>query len=164
MLRHEPTITGDSFNRSRGTRAATEAQRDGVTAGRDALAGTWVPLTAAAWLQAYNSTWLDGRWPELETLLATDVEFALLGVGRVVAGRSEVVAMLRRRYARLAIHDFSATELDVRQVGGIGIVAYRWYMDWHDSQNLTREFGRTAIGVRLLQQPWKALWIKEVRG
>jgi hypothetical protein len=166
MLRDEPlnaalpAVTAREHRRATGPRLgraapAVDHVRDG---------GAWTPLTGASWLQAYNSAWLDGRWPELESLLASDVEFAMLGAGRVVSGRTEVVAMLRRRYARLAIHDFSATELGARRVGGIGIVSYRWCMDWHDSQTLTREFGQTAIGVRLLEHPWKALWIKEARG
>ena len=166
MLRDDPSNAAYPTAAAREHRiAAGSRPRRAAPGGDDAPDGSaWKPLTAASWLQEYNSAWLDGRWPELETLLASDVEFAMLGAGRVLSGRSEVVAMLRRRYARLAIHDFSATELGTRRVGGIGIVSYRWYMDWHDSQTLTREYGHTAIGLRLLQHPWKALWIKEARG
>ncbi len=127
-------------------------------------AGEWSALAAATWLQDFNCAWLRGRWSSLESLLCPDVEFTALGSGRIVCGRAEVVGMFRRRYAHLDIHEFSATEVEARRMAAIGILQFRWSVDWNESLERVRRFGRTTIGLRLLEQPWKALWIKEARG
>ncbi|MBS0395760.1 MAG: nuclear transport factor 2 family protein [Proteobacteria bacterium] len=136
------------------------------SAGRDRSdsVGEWSPLAAATWLQDFNSAWLRGRWSNLENLLCPDVEFTTLGSARMVSGRTEVVGMFRRRYSRLDIHEFSATEVEARRLGAIGILQFRWFVDWHESMERVRRFGCTTIGLRLLERPWKALWIKEARG
>lgn len=121
----------------------------------------WSPLAAATWLQAFNSAWLGGRWPQLARLLCPDVELADLEAGTATLGRANVVAVFRRRYARLNIHEFAATEVVARRLGGVGIIHFHWSLDWHESSELIRRFGRTAVGLRLFERPWKALWIKQ---
>jgi len=123
----------------------------------------WSALAAAAWLQDFNGAWQERDWERLARRLAVDAEYAAHGMGRRISGRSAIVALYRRRYARVTVGEYAATDLRTRAFGGVGIVQFRWDLELTDAGGRGRQAGQTEVGLRLCEAPWKALWISELR-
>jgi Domain of unknown function (DUF4440) len=114
-------------------------------------------LAAAVWVQVYDAAWLGRNWRQLQRHLAADV--ALLSPGRRVAvvGRRAVLAQMRATLRDAQVHEYNATDLKGRSSGGIGIISYRWQLDWTVGDRRQQLSGRDVLVLRAAATGWQLL-------
>ncbi|MGO9803252.1 MAG: nuclear transport factor 2 family protein [Steroidobacteraceae bacterium] len=112
-------------------------------------------LAAAVWVQAYDAAWLGRNWPQLQQQLAADV--ALLSPDRrvAVAGRRAVLAHMRATLRDAQVHEYNATDLKGRSTGGVGIISYRWQLDWTVGHRRQQLSGRDVLVLRAAATGWQ---------
>lgn len=123
----------------------------------DLAAGMLDDLAAAVWLRAYDAAWLGCDWPELERRLASDV--ALLSPVRRVwlIGRKTVLAHLRALMRDAQVHEYNATDLRGCSSGKLGIISYRWQIDWTLEHRRSQSSGGDVLVLRATPGGWRLL-------
>ncbi|HWZ64510.1 MAG TPA: nuclear transport factor 2 family protein [Steroidobacteraceae bacterium] len=114
-------------------------------------------LAAAVWVQAYDAAWLGRNWPELERQLAADVALLSPGLQISVAGRRAVLAHMRTALRDAQVHEYNATDLKGRSSGGIGIISYRWQLDWTVGHHREQLSGRDVLVLCASPAGWQLL-------
>ena len=122
-------------------------------------------LAAAIWVQAYEAAWLGRKWERLHPLLAPEVEFVVPGAPEPIVGNSPVVAALREKMMNVRIHEYNATDLKGYGFGSVGVVTYRWQLDWTpcESAERTQCTGRDVLVLRAAAQSWLLVWRGQFR-
>ncbi len=87
-------------------------------------------LAAARWVQDYNAAWLGQDWDSLAAHMAPGVEFVVPGLAEVLIGRAAVIGNLRNALSRMVIHEYNATDLTGHGRSPVGIILYRWQLDY----------------------------------
>ncbi len=123
----------------------------------DFAPGVLDDLAAARWLQAYDAAWLGREWAALECLLAADVALLAPDLRVWLAGRRAVMAHLRAMMHEARVHEYNATDLKGRSSGAIGIVSYRWQLDWTFDHRRRQSLGREALVLRATPCGWQLL-------
>jgi hypothetical protein len=120
-------------------------------------------LTAAMWVQAYDSAWLGQNWGLLERLLALDVEFETKHFTNALIGRHSVIAYLRDAIKQTRIHEYNATDLKGHSSGPVGIITYRWQLDCTIEEERTESTGRDVLVLCADEDHWKLVWRAQFR-
>jgi uncharacterized protein DUF4440 len=112
-------------------------------------------LGATAWVQAYDAAWLNRDWERLEHLLAVDVEPVAPGRPSAVVGRASVIASLQAFLAHATVHEYNATDVQLRRSGAIRVVTYRWQLDWTVDRERFSQEGRDLLALRAGAEGWQ---------
>ena len=120
-------------------------------------------LTAAMWVQAYDSAWLGQNWELLERLLALDVEFETKHFTNALVGRQSVIAHLRDAIKLTRIHEYNATDLKGHSSGPVGIITYRWQLDCTIEEERTETTGRDVLVLCADEDHWQLVWRAQFR-
>jgi hypothetical protein len=120
-------------------------------------------LTAAMWVQAYDSAWLGQNWELLERLLALDVEFETKHFTDALIGRHSVITYLRDAIKQTRIHEYNATDLKGHSSGPVGIITYRWQLDCTIEEERTETTGRDVLVLRADEDHWQLVWRAQFR-
>jgi len=120
-------------------------------------------LTAAMWVQAYDSAWLGQNWELLERLLALDVEFETKHFTNALIGRHSVITYLRDAIKQTRIHEYNATDLKGHSSGPVGIITYRWQLDCTIEEERTETTGRDVLVLCADEDHWQLVWRAQFR-
>jgi hypothetical protein len=120
-------------------------------------------LTAAMWVQAYDSAWLGQNWELLERLLALDVEFETKHFTDALIGRHSVITYLRDAIKQTRIHEYNATDLKGHSSGPVGIITYRWQLDCTIEEERTETTGRDVLVLSAHEDHWQLVWRAQFR-
>jgi len=123
----------------------------------DPVPGALDDLAAAVWLQAYDAAWLGCDWTALERQLAADVALLSPELRVWLAGRRAVLAHVRAMMRGAQVHEYNATDLTGRSMGAIGIISYRWQLDWTFEHKRRQNSGRDVLVLRAAPGGWQLL-------
>lgn len=115
-------------------------------------------LKAATWVKAYGSAWLGGRWRELEKMLAPDVTLMSTDSTDAVEGREAVLDHLRRLRQRACVHDYAVAEMKGYVSGSVGVITYRWQLDWTVAVERRSGTGDDILVLRPAGRGWQLSW------
>ncbi|HEV2284887.1 MAG TPA: nuclear transport factor 2 family protein [Steroidobacteraceae bacterium] len=114
-------------------------------------------LAAARWIQSYDAAWLGRDWPRLERYLAADVALLTAAPGISIAGRRAVLEHMRSRLSGVEVHEYNTTDLRGRAAGDIGIICYRWQLEWTIGHRRQQLSGRDVLVLRAAPGGWQLL-------
>lgn len=120
-------------------------------------------LGAAVWVQAYDAAWLARDWNTLERYLVPDISLMSPGFVTTIVGRDAVLAHLRAMMSGVRIHEYNTTDVKGHSSGPVGVVTYRWQLDWtvdHERRPLS---GRDILVLRAASEGWQLMWRVQVR-
>jgi ketosteroid isomerase-like protein len=118
-------------------------------------------LAAAVWVQAYDAAWFSRDWPALEKCLAPDVVVMLDGFSTAISGRASVLAHIRAMMSGAHVYEYNATDLTGHTAGTIGVITYRWQLDWSVSHKRRESSGRDVLVLRRIREGWQLVWRAE---
>jgi ketosteroid isomerase-like protein len=130
---------------------------------RAAGPGVLDDLAAAVWVQAYDAAWLGRDWTTLERYLAPDIALMSPSFRTAIVGRDAVLAHLRAMMFGVRIHEYNATDLKGHSSGPVGVITYRWQLDWtvdHERRPLS---GRDILVLCATSEGWQLMWRVQVR-
>lgn len=127
-----------------------------------AAVGVLDDLAAAVWVQAYDAAWLREDWAALEKRLAPDVAMMPAGSGTAISGRDSVLAHIRALMSGAHVHEYNATDLRGYTAGSIGVITYRWQLDWSTDHKHREASGRDILVLRRTSEGWQLVWRGEV--
>ena len=120
-------------------------------------AGVLDDLAAARWIQSYDAAWLGRDWSRLERLLAADVALLAAAPGASIAGRRAVLEHMRSRLSGVEVHEYNTTDLTGRAAGDLGIISYRWQLEWTIGHRRQQLSGRDVLVLRAAAAGWQLL-------
>lgn len=120
-------------------------------------------LGAAVWVQAYDAAWLSKDWTELGKYFAHDTAMMLAGGSAAIVGRGAVLECLRAIFTDAQIHEYNATDLTGYSSGPVGVISYRWQLDWTVDRVRSETLGRDILALRSLPDGWRLVWRTQVR-
>jgi hypothetical protein len=126
-----------------------------------AAAGVLDDLAAAVWVQGYDAAWLSQDWVSLEKHLAADVALMLPGSCTTISGRAAVLAHIRAMMRGARVHEYNATDLSGYTAGTIGVITYRWQLDWTVDHKRREISGRDVLVLRQTPAAWQLVWRAE---
>jgi ketosteroid isomerase-like protein len=121
------------------------------------VAGVLDDLAAARWIQSYDAAWLGRDWSRLERYLAADVALLTAAPAVSIAGRRAVLEHLRSRLWGVEVHEYNTTDLRGRAAGDIGIISYRWQLEWTIGHRRQQLAGRDVLVLRATAAGWQLL-------
>jgi hypothetical protein len=113
---------------------------------------------ASTWVQAYDSAWLGSRWTTLEQMLERDVTLMSTDFARSIRGRDAVLQHLRAMRVRTEIHEHTITALKGYTSGSVGIITYRWQLDWTVDRERRSGAGRDILVLQPSVKGWRLSW------
>ncbi len=119
-------------------------------------------LAAAIWVQAYDAAWLGQDWGELACRLDPDVNFVADGFTSLLAGREAVIAHLRETMSQARVHEYNATDLTGYCSGRVGVVHYRWQLDWTVAGERRAITGRDVLVLHAMRGEWLLVWRAQI--
>jgi ketosteroid isomerase-like protein len=146
---------GDLFQRAIGRTLKPHARAGGP--------GVLDDLAAAVWVQAYDAAWLGRDWMTLERYLAPDIALMSPAFTTAIVGRDAVVAHLRAMMSGVCIHEYNATDLKGHSSGSVGVITYRWQLDWTVDRKRRPLSGRDILVLRAVSESWQLMWRVQVR-
>lgn len=120
-------------------------------------AGALDDLAAAVWVQGYDAAWLGGDWRTLGRRLAADVALLSPELEVWLAGRRAVLTHLRAMMRGARVHEYNATDLKGLSSGPVGIISYRWQLDWTRARRRRQSLGRDLLVLRSAAGEWQLL-------
>lgn len=120
-------------------------------------------LAAAVWVQAYDAAWLAQDWSQLARRLDPDVKFVADGFRSLLAGRAAVIASLREAMSRTRVHGYNATDLTGHSCRDVGVIHYRWQLDWTIADERRAITGRDVLVLRAVRGEWLLVWRAQIR-
>jgi len=114
-------------------------------------------LRAALWLRGYDAAWLDRDWAALERRLAPDVALLSADMKIWLAGQRAVLAHLQAMLAGARVHEYNATDIRGRSHGAIGIIRFRWRLDWTFERRRRHGSGCEVLVLRATHDDWQLL-------
>jgi ketosteroid isomerase-like protein len=120
-------------------------------------------LAAAVWVQAYDAAWLGRDWTTLERCLAPDIALMSPAFTTAIVGRDAVLAHLRAMMCGVQIHEYNATDLKGHSSGAVGVITYRWQLDWTVDRARRPLSGRDILVLRAASESWQLMWRVQVR-
>lgn len=120
-------------------------------------------LGAAVWVQAYDAAWLGQEWTQLARRLDPDVNFVSHGFSSLLVGRAAVIANLRETMSRARVHEYNATDLTGYCSGHVGVIHYRWQLDWTVEDERCAITGRDVLVLRAVHGEWLLVWRAQIR-
>lgn len=121
------------------------------------VSGVLDDLAAARWIQAYDAAWLGRDWSRLERYLAADVALLTAAPGVSIAGRRAVLEHMRSQLSGVEVHEYNTTDLKGRTAGDIGIISYRWQLEWTIGHRRRELSGRDVLVLRAATAGWQLL-------
>ena len=115
-------------------------------------------LQAAVWVQAYDSAWLGRKWHTLEKLFAPDITLVSTDLLQPIVGREAVLNHLCVTMARMHVHEYNATDLRGYASGSVGIITYRWQLDWTVDGERRSGSGRDILILQPAAGAWRLAW------
>jgi ketosteroid isomerase-like protein len=119
-------------------------------------------LAAAVWVQAYDAAWLGQDWGTLEKYFAPDVTMMLRGFSTAIVGRAAVLANVRALMTGVQVHEYNATDLTGHSSGVIGVITYRWQLDWTVDHTRRANSGRDILVLRGMREGWQLVWRAQI--
>jgi len=126
-----------------------------------AAVGILDDYAAAVWVQGYDAAWLSDDWKALEKYLAPDVTLMLAGLSEAIFGRAAVLAHVRATMTGAHVHEYNATDLAGHSALAIGIITYRWQLDWTLNHKRREASGRDILVLRRVREGWQLVWRAE---
>lgn len=120
-------------------------------------------LAAAVWVQAYDAAWLGKDWAALERLFAPDAAVVLPGFSETVVGRVLILDHLREMFNGAQVHEYNATDLRGHSSGTVGVIHYRWQLDWTVDGKRRAISGRDILALRSMPEGWLLVWRAQIR-
>lgn len=108
-------------------------------------------------MQRYDAAWLGCDWRSLEDQLATDVALLSPELKVWLAGRRAVLTHLRAAMRGRQVHEYNATDLRGRSCGALGIISFRWQLDWSFGHERRQSSGRDLLVLRTSAGGWQLL-------
>jgi hypothetical protein len=62
------------------------------------------------------------------------------------------------------VHEYNATDLRGHSAGTIGVITYRWQLDWSVDHKHREASGRDILVLRRMSEGWQLVWRAEVPG
>jgi ketosteroid isomerase-like protein len=131
-------------------------------AARTAGSATLDDLAAAVWVQAYDAAWLGRDWRALERCFAPDVVLTSPAFTSSIAGREAVLAHMRAMMSGVRVHEYNATDLKGHSSGAVGVITYRWQLDWTAERERRAISGRDILMLRASADDWQLVWRVQV--
>jgi ketosteroid isomerase-like protein len=119
-------------------------------------------LAAAVWVQAYDRAWLGRDWRALERMITPDVVVMGPGFTAATRGRAAALSHFRATMSRANVHEYNATDLQGHTVGRVGVITYRWQLDWTVARERFGVFGRDILMLRPTAAGWQLAWRAQV--
>jgi ketosteroid isomerase-like protein len=132
-------------------------------AGTEGELDTLDDLGAAVWVQAYDAAWLGKDWATLEKFFATDAAVVLPGFSATVVGRAPILDHLRAMFTGAQVHEYNATDLKGHSSGAVGVIYYRWQLDWTVDGKRREISGRDILVLRSMSESWLLVWRAQIR-
>jgi ketosteroid isomerase-like protein len=132
-------------------------------AGTEGELGILDDLAAAVWVQAYDAAWLGKDWATLEKLFAPDAAVVLPGFSATVLGPAPILDNLREIFGGAQIHEYNATDLKGHSSGPVGVIHYRWQLDWTVDEKRRAISGRDILVLRSMPEGWLLVWRAQIR-
>jgi ketosteroid isomerase-like protein len=120
-------------------------------------------LAAAVWVQAYDAAWLGRDWAALEQYLAPEVTLLTPRFAAATCGRAAVMAHMRALMCGVQVHEYNATDLTGHASGPVGVITYRWQLDWSLDGQRQALTGRDILVLRGTPAGWQLVWRVQVR-
>jgi ketosteroid isomerase-like protein len=156
-------VSGERFADGAGDlfeRATTRALKPYARAAGPAVLDN---LAAAVWVRAFDAAWLGRDWTTLERRLAPDIALMSPALMTDIVGRDAVLAHLRAMMCGVRIHQYNATDLKGHSSGSVGIITYRWQLDWTVDHKRRPVSGRDVLVLRAANESWQLIWRVQVR-
>lgn len=115
-------------------------------------------LGAAVWVQAYDAAWLSQDWLVLPQHLAPDVVWVEPGFAEEVRGRAAVVARTCELMRRARVHEYNTTDIKGHSSAGVGVITYRWQLDWTVEDERRASTGRDVLVLSAGVIDWQLAW------
>jgi hypothetical protein len=120
-------------------------------------------LAAAVWVQTYDAAWLSKDWATLGKVFALDAAMMLPGFSTFVVGRAAIVDHLRAMLSGAQVHEYNATDLKGHSSGPVGVISYRWQLDWTVDRARSEISGRDMLVLRSAPEGWLLVWRAQIR-
>ncbi len=120
-------------------------------------------LAAAVWVQAYDAAWLGKDWATLERFFAPDAAVALQDFSATVTGRGPILDHLRAMFSGAQVHEYNATDLKGHSSGTVGVINYRWQLDWTVDGERRAISGRDILVLHSMPEGWLLVWRAQIR-
>lgn len=115
-------------------------------------------------MQRFDAAWLGGDWRTLERRLAADVALLSPDLEVWLAGRRAVLTHLRAAMRGAQVHEYNATDLRGLCSGPLGVISYRWQLDWSRARRRRQSSGRALLVLRAAAGEWQLLRRMPLRG
>jgi hypothetical protein len=109
-------------------------------------------------VQAYDAAWLARRWSELEKLFAPDVTLMSSNFAQAIVGREAVLDYLRALMQRMYVHEYTVADPRGYTSGSVGIITYRWQLDWTVARERRSGAGRDILVLKPEASGWQLTW------
>jgi hypothetical protein len=114
-------------------------------------------------VRAFDAAWLGRDWTTLEGRLAPDIALMSPAFMTDIVGRDAVLAHLRAMMCGVQIHEYNATDLKGHSSGPVGIITYRWQLDWTVDHKRRPVSGRDILVLRAVNGSWQLMWRVQLR-
>jgi Domain of unknown function (DUF4440) len=156
-------VSGQRFEHGAGDLFERATTRTLKPYARAARPGDLDDLAAAVWVRAFDAAWLGRDWTTLEGRLAPDIALMSPAFMTDIVGRDAVLAHLRAMMCGVQIHEYNATDLKGHSSGPVGIITYRWQLDWTVDHKRRPVSGRDILVLRAVNGSWQLMWRVQLR-
>jgi ketosteroid isomerase-like protein len=115
-----------------------------------------------AFIESMDRCWMEGRFPELEAFLATDVVFVSPDGVHRGEGSAHAIESYRQFLSHAQVKRFETSDHIVTLRGDTAIVEYRWQMDWTSDGADYSETGREVLVLARRDGSWLVVWRTQI--
>ncbi len=115
-------------------------------------------VQAAVWVRVYDAAWLGRKWDILEALFTSDITLVSTELVQPLVGRTAVLDHLRDTMSRAHVHEYNTTDLKGYTSGSVGIITYRWQLDWSADGERRSGSGRDILVLQPASGDWQLAW------
>ena len=148
-------VSGERFEDGAGDLFECATTRTLKPHARAAGPGVLDDLAAAVWVRAFDAAWLSREWTTLERRLAPDIALMSPPFMTGIVGRDAVLAHLRAMMCGAQIHEYNTTDLKGHSSGSVGIITYRWQLDWTVDHKRRPLSGHDILVLRAVNESWQ---------
>ena len=121
-------------------------------------------LAAAVWVQAYDAAWLGKDWAGAREIVCARRCGGVARASRrdACVGRVLILDHLREMLSGAQVREFNATDLRGHSSGTVGVIHYRWQLDWTVDGKRRAISGRDILALRSMPEGWLLVWRAQI--
>jgi ketosteroid isomerase-like protein len=117
-----------------------------------------------AFVEAMDRCWMECRYGDLESYIASDVVMVAPGGQGRIEGLDAAADSYREFKERAQVHHYRTSGHLVTQRGDAAIVEYGWDMDWDSDGSSHSATGREVLVLSRRDGNWRVVWRTQLPG